>query len=336
MPAIHAPTRHFRSPARWAAVAGAITLTASLAACSSSAPASTDTGTGSADYPVEVLDCGAPLTIEQAPEKVFTVGTAAVELLDAAGASDRIVARSGEFDAPLSEDLSNPPADDLIVDALDPTTEQIIGSGADTVIGYGLFNADPDQITAAGIQLITVAGECGHDASTDAAPIVDFDTIENDIRRFGQIFGTSQTAESYADALAARLAEAQTPNRGEDAAWVYYFSGESGISAYGGQGIPNVALATAGLDNAFADQAASYIDTSMEALLERQPTWIVIGYGFTGDTADQARTRFLAEPGADALDAVAADRIITIPSAVTGAGPTAVTGVELLVAGIDG
>uniref|UniRef100_UPI003783E2A3 hypothetical protein n=1 Tax=Pseudolysinimonas sp. TaxID=2680009 RepID=UPI003783E2A3 len=64
--------------------------------------------------------------------------------------------------------------------------------------------------------------------------------------------------------------------------------------------------------------------------------WIVIGYGFTGDTAEDARARFLAEPGAEALDAVQAGRLILIPSAVTGAGPTAVTGVELLTAGLDG
>lgn len=319
--------------ARVALAAGAVALTAGLAGCA--APDSASAG-AAAGYPVDVIDCGAPLTIERAPEAVFTVGTSAVELLDAAGASDRIVARSGEFDAPLSDDVIDPPSADLIVDALDPTTEQIIGSGADTVIGYGLFNADPDQVTAAGIQLISVAGECGHDASTNAAPVVGFTTISDDIRRFGQIFGTAEVADAAADDLEERLAAAERPASGDDAAWIYYFSGESGISAYGGQGIPNVALATAGLGNVFDDQAATYIDTSMEALLERQPHWIVIGYGFTGDTAEDARARFLAEPGADALDAVQADRLILIPSAVTGAGPTAVSGVELLVAGLDG
>jgi iron complex transport system substrate-binding protein len=318
---------------RVALAAGAFALTAGLAGCATpdTAPA------GAADgYPVEVLDCGAPLTIERAPEAVFTVGTAAVELLDAAGVSDRIVARSGEFDAPLSADLATPPSDDLIVDAFDPTTEQILGSGADTVIGYGLFTADADQVTAAGIQLISVAGECGHDASTDAAPVVDFSTIVDDIRRFGQIFDTADVADAAAADLEERLAAVERPASGDDAAWIYYFSGESGISAYGGQGIPNVTLATAGLGNVFDDQAATYIDTSMEALLERQPHWIVIGYGFTGDTAEDARARFLAEPGAEALDAVQAGRLILIPSAVTGAGPTAVTGVELLTAGLDG
>lgn len=305
-----------------------------IAGCAPTATTATDPTT--AGYPVEVLDCGAPLVIERAPEAVFTVGTAAVELIDAAGASDRIIARSGEFDAPLSEDLSNPPSDDLIVDSFDPTTEQIIGSGADTVIGYGLFSADPEQITAAGIQLITVAGECGHDASTGAAPIVNFTTVTDDIRRFGVIFGTSAIADASADDLEKRMTDAERPATGESAAWVYYFSGESGISAYGGVGIPDATLTAAGIENAFADQDSTYLDTSMEALLERQPDWIVISYGFTGDTAEDARARFLAEPGADALEAVAQDHIVLIPSAVTGAGPSAVTGLELLVAGTNG
>ena len=315
----------------------AVTLAAALAGCAPTAPAPAPSDSASAagsEYPMEVVDCGAPVTIDAAPEAVFTVGTAAVELLDAAGASDRIVARSGEFDAPLSDELTNPPADDLIVDAFDPTTEQIIGSGADTVIGYGLFNADLAQVQAAGITVLTVAGECGHDASTDAAPVVDFSTISDDIRRFGAIFDTAETADAAADALDARVEAGTRPASGESAAWIYYFSGEANISAYGGQGMPNVAIETAGLSNVFADQAASYIDTSMEALLEAQPDWIVIGYGFTGDTADDARARFLAEPGADALEAVEADRLIMVPSAVSGAGPTAVAAVELLAEGL--
>lgn len=317
----------------------AATLTAALAGCAPSpaAPSPSDSATAASDaYPIEVIDCGAAVTIEAAPQAVFTVGTAAVELLDAAGASDLIVARSGEFDAPLSDELTDPPADDLIVDAFDPTTEQIIGSGADTVIGYGLFNADLAQVQAAGITVLTVAGECGHDASTDAAPVVDFSTISDDIRRFGSIFGTTQAADAAAAALDARVEAGTRPASGDDAAWIYYFSGEANISAYGGQGMPNVAIETAGLTNVFADQAASYIDTSMEALLDAQPDWIVIGYGFTGDTADDARARFLSEPGADALKAVAADRIIMMPSAVSGAGPTSVAAVELLAEGLGG
>ena len=321
-------------PIRTATVIGIGLIAFGISGCGTAAPF-TDAAATEEGYPVEIVDCGTTLSLDRAPQKVFTVGTAAVELIDAAGASDRIIARSGEFDAPLSPDVSNPPSNDLIVDAFDPTTEQIVGSGADTVIGYGLFSADPDQVVAAGIQLITVSGECGHDATTGAAPVVDFVTISDDVRRFGQIFGTSEIADVEADAISARIAVAERPASGEDAAWVYYFSGESGISAYGAVGIPDAALTAAGLENAFQDQEASYLDTSMEALLERQPQWIIISYGFTGDTAEQAKERFVAEPGAASLQAVTDDRIVLIPSAVTGAGPSAVNGVELLVAGTN-
>ena len=80
-----------------------------------------------------VADCGRDVTIGSAPRRVLTIGTAAVELLDAAGASDRIVARTGEFGASLPADLKNPPSDGLIIDPSDLTTEEIIAAEPDLI-----------------------------------------------------------------------------------------------------------------------------------------------------------------------------------------------------------
>jgi len=304
-----------------------------LAGCSSpgTAPA---TGADGA-YPVTISDCGTDVQIDSRPERVLTVGTAAVELLDAAGASSAISARTAEFGAALSSSITDPPSDDLIIDPADPTTETIVGATPDLVFGYGLFSADPAQVEAAGIPVLTVQGECGHDATT-AGGAVDLHTITDDVRRLGTVFGTSATADAAADALDERIAAATRASTGASAAWLYYFSSEDPISAYGGAGMPAAVLSAAGLENVYGDQSDVYLTVSTESLLAAQPEWIVLTHGLYGETEEQAREKLLAEPGIGELDAVKAGRIVMVGADTSSPSPAAVSGLETIAAGTDG
>ena len=317
-------------------LATATLVTAALALAGCAAPATTaPQSDGGSAYPVTVTDCGEDVQITHRPERVLTVGTAAVELLDAAGASSAITARTAEFGAALPDTLTNPPSDDLILDPADPTTESIVGATPDLVFGYGLFTADPAQVKAAGIPVLTVQGECGHDAST-ATEAVDLGTITTDVRRLGTVFGTSTTADAAADDLDARVAAASRAATGESVAWVYHFSSEDPLSAYGGAGMPAAVLTGAGLRNVYADQSDAYLTVSAESLLTAQPTWIVLTYGLYGETEQQAREKLLAEPGISDLDAVKAGRIVMVGADTSSPSPAAVSGLEQIVAATDG
>ncbi|MFC0582978.1 ABC transporter substrate-binding protein [Micrococcoides hystricis] len=284
-----------------------------------------------ADEKLSVENCGTTITLDKQPAKVFTVGTAAVELLDAAGATDKIVGRSGEFGAPLSEDVKNPPAEDLIVDPADPTTENILTAAPDVVFGYGLFNANTEELDKAGIASLTVNGECGHDAETTSDE-VDLYTVTDDIRRLGKLFKTESTANEQADALEERIKKNHHDKVGHgSAAWVYYFSSSDPLSAYGGKGISPAILRSAGMENAYADEKDAYLTVSTESLLQKQPEWIVLSYGLYGETKDEALKQFLAEPGIKALDAVKKERIILLPGSASSPAPSAVAGLEELV-----
>lgn len=317
-------------------LATTVLVASALVVSGCAAPAaSTPAASAEGAYPVSVTDCGDEVQIAKRPERVLTVGTAAVELLDAAGASSAITARTAEFGAALPATLAAPPSDDLILDPADPTTEAIVGATPDLVFGYGLFTADPAQVKAAGIPVLTVQGECGHDAST-ASEKVDLDTITDDVRRLGTVFGTETTADAAADALDARVAAATRSSSGESAAWVYYFSSEDPISAYGGAGIPEAVLSGAGLTNVYADQSDAYLTVSAESLLAAQPSWLVLTYGLYGESAQQAREKLLAEPGISDLDAVKAGRIIVVGADTSSPSPAAVTGLEQIAAGTNG
>lgn len=321
-------------PLRRLALLGA-GLTLALAGCGTDAAPTPATGGASpaptSTYPLTVTDCGEPVTVDAPPEKVLTIGSDAIGLLDAAGAADRITARAGEFGSALPAGLSQPPTGAPILDPADPTTEKIIGSGADAVVGYGFFKADPQALKDAGITLLTVSGECGHDAGEEVTPVT-FDVVVGDVTRFGQVFGTDSVAQKSAERLTGRVeaVRASRPASQRSAAAVYYFSSSSPMSAYGGTSILTSQLDLVGLQNVYGDQAKTYLEVSNESLLAADPEVIVLVYGLYGESFETARQRLLAEPGAKDLQAVKAGRVIGLPGNQTSASPAAVTGLERL------
>lgn len=295
----------------------------------SGAPEGSSGASTGAAYPMKITDCGEPVTLDQRPTKVLTVGTAAVSMMDAAGASEAITARSGEFGADLPAGLESPPTTATIIDPSDPSTEAVIGSGVDTVYGYGLFNAKASQLTDAGIALLTAETSCSHDAggATEKVGLAD---VTAEVRRLGEVFGTSASADASADALEAKITATTSDEPAGSAAWVYYFSSEDSLSAYGAGGIAQDLMTRAGMDNSYGDQAKAYLDVSTESLIQADPTWIVMAYGLYGESADQARAKLLAEPGVADLAAVRAGHLVMIPATLSDASPEAVEGLGLL------
>lgn len=319
--------RHLVVPAS-ALVAGALLL----GGCGSST-GSVAAGTSGGGYPVTVQDCAGEKTFDRRPERVMTIGTAAISLLDAAGASDRITARAGEFGAPLPKDLRTPPSDADVVDPSDPTAESIIGAGPDVVYGYGLFNAKPEALEQAGIPMLTVAGECGHDASTGKAKDIDFRTVSDDVRRLGKVFGTSDVADKSADDLDAEVAalSRKSTGGGASAAWLYFFSSTEPLSAYGATSMANAVLDAAQLENLYGDQQESYVKVSMETLLKDDPEWIVLSYGLYGESEADARKQLLAVPGAEDLTAVKEGRLVLVPGTSSESSQQSLQGLRAVV-----
>jgi len=280
-------------------------------------------------YPLTISDCGREITLQKEPTSVLTVGTDAVGLLAAAGAVDRITARTGEFNAPLPDDLAAVPTAP-VVDPGDPTTEAIIGAGVDTVIGYGLFKADAKALEQAGITVLTIAGECGHDSGGSTA--VTFDLVFDDILRYGKIFGTTAAAEESVTALRERVAKATATvaTARRSAVALYHFSSTAAMSAYGGGGVLSAGMAAIGLDNVFASEPKAYVEVSGEQVLKSDPDVVILVYGIYGETREQAMAQLLAEPGVKDMQAIRANRVVAVLGNQTAASPAAVAGLESL------
>lgn len=328
------PWRH-RRPALFVGLGAASLL---LSACGGSTDASTAQDESAAgDYPVTVDDCAGQKTFDAQPQNILTIGTAAISLLDAAGASDMVTARTGEFGAGLPDGLATPPEDAEIVDPSDPTAESIIGAGPDVVYGYGLFNAKPEALDQAGIPLLTVAGECGHDATAGESKGISFTTVTDDIRRLGTVFGTSDVAEKNADAIDARVTKlaSEAPGDDADAAWLYYFSSSDPLSAYGATSMADAVLDGARLKNVFSTENTSYLEITMESLLKQDPDWLVLSYGLYGESEADARAQFLSEPGAEDLTAVKDDRLVLVPGTSSEPSQQSVDGLEAIVGALS-
>lgn len=331
----HPSETHARPAVAVAAATTALLLLTGCAAAgpSTAEPADAAEGTG-AGYPVQVSDCGRSVTVEQRPEQVLTIGQAALWLVEAAGAGDLVVARSGEFDAPVPEALATVAKAAEVVDPADPSLEKIVGAEVDTVVGYGLFSTTPEDLAQVGVMNLTVSGECGH-GEGEAPPPVTFDTVFDDIVRFGEVFGTAEEAGASVEEMRARVEELR--DRGgakRSAASVYYFSSGDAMSAYGGAGIGHEQLTSAGLENVYGDEPENYLETSIETLLEADPEVVVLSHGLYGESFEEARARFESEPGAQDLQAVREGHLIGVPADQVAPSPGAVDGLATIVDGL--
>jgi len=322
-----------RSAARLPIISAAVAaLVLGASGCATQAEETTDDTATTASYPLTIDNCGADLIIDGEPASILTIGTSALSLLDAAGAADRIVARSGEFGAELPEGLSIDLSDVEIVDPSDPSTEKIVGANADVIVGYGLWNSTDEDLAASGIANIVIDGECSHDAGLTSA--TDFDAIFADIERLGTVFNTSDIAAENIAALQSELDELEADAGAaadKSAAVVYYFSPSSTLSARGGLGIANDVLARAGMSNVYAAEESVYLETGIETLLDADPEVIVIAYGLYGEDFETAKALFFAEPGTSDLTAVKNDAVIGVLASDLAPDPDAIRGLSTII-----
>lgn len=287
-------------------------------------------------FPLTVTNCGRPVTIDAAPRRILTIGSSAASSLHAAGASDRIAARAGEFGNPPAGPAGAAIAGVPILTPEDPGTEAIIGAGVDTVIGYGLFETTPKDLSAAGITALTLSASCT-EAGSRSARATTFDDVYTDIALFGKLFATQATATRAVADLERRVDAVRRQAAGWPArtAATAYFFGDT-PSTNGNRNIVNAQMRVLGLENVFADVDKDFIESSTEALIKRDPDVLILahGRGDKKDTFAAARTRFLRLPGAADMKAVREHRVIGLPSAQKEPDPAAVDGLETLARGL--
>ena len=326
-----------------AILCGMALASVAMVACSAGQSSPSDSGgqasaSGDVSFPLELDSCGQKVIVEKRPEKVLTIGADPLEQMSAAGAGDKVVAYSALLGMQLP-DLPGVTANELTSD--DPSTEQILSTGADFVVANAFLNTDPETLKDSGITSWVPSSVCDHlvasssekvDGAVADKPIME--KIQDDIKTMGLLFGTSETADHAVEDFAARIKaiSAQNLGQGKSVALVYYFDGNSPIGAIGNGGIPAEFAAGLGLKNVFEDQKEIWInDVSWEAILQKDPDIILFMTDMTpGMDFNKNKERLLAENGADNLKAVKEGAFLELKYNQGIAAPLSVVGLESL------
>ena len=289
-----------------AAVPAADTTTVP-AADTAAAPAAS----GADGFPLTFTNCDLEFTLDSAPERVLLMEASAPSLLFAAGAIDRVIARIEEFpEAYYTADemavLNAIPA--LLAEAtatggVEVSLEEIIAHDPDLVIGYDTATITHDALADVGIQLYVMPPFC------DNPPEPSFQSIVDEVRFYGKLFGTTGVANASAAALEAAVASAADAPvaAGKTAAALYVTSDGSAIYAYSSLGMVHPQMEALGMTNVFAELSERVPEVSIEEVIGRNPEVLVLLYedtGGTGITPEEIVALVTDLPGAGSITAV--------------------------------
>lgn len=302
-----------------------------LGACGDDGGSSDESASGEPVFPMTVTNCGQDVVIAERPAKVLTIGHESLEAIVAAGGADRISVRAGET-APEPY-IGQVKAEQL--SGGDPSGEEIIGTGVDMVVSYGLFDVDPQTLKDAGIASLVVSGLCGQHGG-GVGEGASFEGVLQDIELFGTIFGTEDVATKSVADLQARLDRIKGEFVGKN--WTAAAGGfyQNNLSLAGGLSMANQILEHLGIANVFGQQETDFDAGSVEELVDLDPDVFAVYFYEPDETAATARQTFLGLPGANDMKALTGDRIVTYRYVYSQASPSAVSGAEAIAAALRG
>jgi iron complex transport system substrate-binding protein len=260
------------------------------------------------EFPLTFTNCGETITLDSPPERVMLMEAAAPSLLFAAGAMDRVIARIEDFPEEYytTEELAQ--LDDipaLIAEAtstggVEVSVEEIISLDPDLVLGYDTATVTHESLANVGIQLYVMPPFC------DNPPTPSFESIVEEVRFYGKLFGTSEVADANAAALESAVATAADSPiaEGKTAAALYVSSDGSAIYAYSSLGMVHPLMVALGMDNVFGELSERVPEVSIEEVIGRNPDVLVLLYDDTGLSPEEIGALVTDLPGADSITAV--------------------------------
>ncbi len=234
-------------------------------------------------YPQEVQSCFDRVRFDSAPKRPVVNDFNMTQTVLDMGLAPRFVGFAGITGG--EQDLVAPPG---VVAGLKqfsdryPSMEAVLGQDADFYFAgwqYGFSEADvtPAKLAALGVKSYVLYESC---IRIGPRPPISMDTMYADISALGRIFGI----EAQVDAMVAdyrRRVAAVTEKTASvtQRPRIMYCGGcnnDSPPRTIGIEGIPRLLFNLAGGQNIFDDIKDSYVNVSWDAVIDRDPEWIVI------------------------------------------------------------
>ena len=293
-----------------------------LSGCAASVPAhpGQTKAAHATGFPVTIDNCGTSVTVPAAPQRIVTVKSSTTELLLALGLGDHIVG-SAFLDGPLPKSLAAKGTSLNVISDFLPSQEAVLALTPDFVYGgwESNFTADGvgarDSLADLGIGTYVSPSACKGDGYVPD-PLT-FDTVFDEIRQAGEIFGAPKAAATLVAGQKADLA-ALVPAPGSPTA-LWYSSGTDTPYVGAGIGSPEMIMTAAGLTNVFADVHDTWTSVGWESVIAADPDVIVL-VDASWNTAAAKIAHLESNPATQGLTAVKHKRYIVLPFAATEAG----------------
>lgn len=317
------------------AVASATVLLASGCATAQPDAASVD------GYPITVRNCGTDVTVTAPLHRAIAVNQPAVELLLSLGLKERIAGLAYSDNA-LLPDLRDDARGRYRFSKEFPSLEAVLAREPDLV--YSTFDyafsregiADRTQFTDVGVATYQSPSECGGQDS-DRTRRLTLDDLYAEIRDVASLFAVPARGEQLIGSLRDRAARATGGLDASGVSLAWWYAGTKTPYIAGCCGAPGIMTRAVGAANAFDDSKQYWPEISWEALLDRDPTVLVLadlGRGGDGDSA-AAKIAFLeSDPVASRLTAVRHRRYIILGGTTMDPSIRNVQGIEKLADGL--
>lgn len=291
---------------------------------------------GQPAYAVTVESCGRKVTIERPPSRAVSYGSNLTEIMLALGLEDRMAGffGQGERIRKQSAELFPGAAGLAELQRGNPTLEAFLENDIDFYFAgwsYGMRvggDVTPDSLAGFGIPVYELSESC---IRLGQAERPSFEYLYRDLTNLGAIFAVSQKAAALVEGYKARLAAVARRLVGVTArpAVFVYDSGEKVAVSAGGYSMPQAIIDAAGGINILADVESSWIRAEWEAVVDRDPSAIVIvDYGSV--TAEQKIAFLKSNPAFAAVEAIRKDRFLVLGYDDLTPGPRNVAAVERL------
>ena len=239
-----------------------------------------------------VDDRGQTIALSRAPERVVVLGAFYAQMLVDLGADGLVVG--------LGDSPDNPPELRSVASvgpAYAPSVELILSCAPDLVLGATDWNGDRGALEAAGVPVYS------------APWFVSVESLFDAVTRVGTVLGKAREAEALVGRVRGAMDEAMAGAGAAQTAStrVAYVYAQPGGTLYAmGKGTPEDDLLTkAGVRNAFSE-VEGYTQISIEALVARDPAFIVTDPTQIGI--------FLDHPVLSTLTAVVSGRVVGVPA----------------------
>jgi iron complex transport system substrate-binding protein len=289
-------------------------------------------------FPATIENCGLAITYEAPPARAVTMNQAATEIMLALGLEDHMVGTAYMDDEILPEFQAAYESVPVLA-AEYPSQEVLFAAEPDFV--YGVYQSAFDDEAAGpreellGLDINSYLSAVACEDTELRPDKASFETVYQEIRDIGRIFGVEDRAETLVADMQTQLAETLA-TIGEDVEplRILWYDSEAEEPFVGACcGTPAMIIEAAGAQNIFDDVEGNWATVSWEEVVIRDPQAIVV-IDAEWSTAQEKIDLLRNDPAYSSITAVQDERFVAIPFSATTVGVRNVSAVIELAKGL--